>query len=400
MIPSAPLAELWLPHLRRWQVEALAAWESADFRGTFEVATGGGKTTFALACVTRFREVVPDVKCLVIVPSVALLDQWFVAAQEDLGLAEESIRVLSTRNLTPDRFFNLAVLNSARGLPHVDLGSSPILQIVDECHRAGSEMNRRALLPNSAASLGLSATPQRDFDAGFEQYVQPALGPVVYKYSLAEAIEDGVLAGVRLTYVHVPLTTREQADYQKLSGRIARAFQVNAEPSHVEALLRKRARLYNNAAFRLPTLIRLFEDHRARRSMVFVESIAAAQEAQKLLQAQGHSVVTYHSGMGGHLRRSNLRSFRRGLFDILIACRALDEGFNVPEAEMAVIVAGTAAKRQRVQRVGRVLRAMEGKDHAEVITFYSTPVEEQRLLAESGEFPEANIRWVAAHVGV
>lgn len=146
-------------------------------------------------------------------------------------------------------------------------------------------------------------------------------------------------------------------------------------------------------------MVRLMEQYRGRKTIVFVESIEAASLACRLLDRRGHSVVAYHSGMGAHIRRSNLRNFRRGFFDVLVACRALDEGFNVPEAEVAFIVAGTAARRQRVQRVGRVLRALEGKVHAEVITLYATPVEEQRLVAEAAEFPEEIARWVEVQGG-
>jgi superfamily II DNA or RNA helicase len=79
----------------------------------------------------------------------------------------------------------------------------------------------------------------------------------------------------------------------------------------------------------------------------------------------------------------NLKLFRRGVFDILIACRALDEGFNVPEARIAIIGAGTSSKRQRIQRMGRVLRSMSGKADAEVLTIYATDVEEARLSVEA-----------------
>lgn len=389
------------PSLREWQSAGMAAWEQAGFRGTFEVATGGGKTTFALACYLRFRESNPEARCLVVVPTVALLDQWFVAAQEEIGLEEDSIKVLSARDLRPDAQMNLVVINSARGLRDAieQADARSLMQVVDECHRAGSPENARSLLAVSAASMGLSATPFRDFDEGFEEYVAPALGPVIFRYTLSDAIADGVLAGLRLTYVKVPLLPDEERDYRALSGRIARAFQGGASEETIESLLRKRARLYNNAAYRLPTMAKLMAEHRGRRALVFVESIDAAKQAHQMLDQSGHSVTTYHSRMGPHLRRSNLRAFRRGVFDVLIACRALDEGFNVPEAEIALIVAGTSARRQRIQRVGRVLRAIAGKDSADVITLYATPVEEERLAKEAEEFPDDLIRWVEARVG-
>jgi superfamily II DNA or RNA helicase len=94
------------------------------------------------------------------------------------------------------------------------------------------------------------------------------------------------------------------------------------------------------------------------------------------------------------MRRSNLRLFRKGVFEVLIACRALDEGFNVPEARIALIGAGTSSKRQRIQRMGRVLRSMTGKENAEVITIYATDVEEARLAQESQNLRDiVQINW-------
>ena len=119
--------------------------------------------------------------------------------------------------------------------------------------------------------------------------------------------------------------------------------------------------------------------------MVFVESIGAAEEAKKLLDEQQHSVTIYHSQLSDSIRRSNLRLFRKGVFEVLIACRALDEGFNVPEARIALIGAGTSSKRQRIQRMGRVLRSM---------TIYATDVEEARLAQESQNLKDiVQINW-------
>jgi superfamily II DNA or RNA helicase len=72
----------------------------------------------------------------------------------------------------------------------------------------------------------------------------------------------------------------------------------------------------------------------------------------------------------------------------------LDEGFNVPEAELAVIAAGTSSKRQRIQRIGRILRTLSGKNLGEVYTLYCSPVEEKRLILEAEEFESVvQTRW-------
>ena len=387
-----------IPKLRSWQKFALEAWRANEFRGVFEVATGGGKTTFALAARDAILESYPALRTTIVVPTKALLDQWFVELVEVAEVPEEEIKILTGRKLNPDKPVNLVIINTARGFESLDEFDDNNLLIVDECHRAGSPENSKALTVPNKASMGLSATPHRDYDDGLEEHIVPALGPILYRYSLADAIEDGVLSDLKLSYVKIPLLPYEQDRYDALSRRIAAALN-NDDLEAVETLLRSRSRLYNGAFYRNPTARAILDERRGKRSIVFLESIDAANNLQSELEGDGHSVTIYHSQLSNSIRRSNLRLFRRGVFDVLITCRALDEGFNVPEAELAVIAAGTSSSRQRTQRVGRVLRTIGNKAFGEVITLYATPVEEQRLLQESVTLGlSAQTRWQQASV--
>jgi superfamily II DNA or RNA helicase len=309
-------------------------------------------------------------------------------------VCSSDLKNLTTTNLNPDKKVNIVIINTARSFNEKCVGSENIFLVLDECHRAGSIENSKSLFSNTYASLGLSATPFREFDDGFKSFIEPKIGPVIFSYSLDDAIRDGVLTSMKITNIRIPLLDSEQVEYNELSGKIASAFSQDAEQNIIDSLLRKRARLYNNAFYRIPTILSVLEGFRGERCLVFVESISAAEEAKKLLDEQEHSVTIYHSQLSDSIRRSNLRLFRKGVFEVLIACRALDEGFNVPEARIALIGAGTSSKRQRIQRMGRVLRSMTGKDNAEVITIYATDVEEARLAQESQNLNDVvQINW-------
>jgi superfamily II DNA or RNA helicase len=375
-----------IPNLRAWQSEALLLWQQERFHGCIEVATGGGKTTFALAAFRHLITLKPNLRLVVVVPTIALQDQWYLAFEEDLGVKEEDIKVLSSNDLDPSSLVNIVIINTARKLNGLASGSEDIFLVVDECHRAGSPENSLSLIRNTYASLGLSATPFREFDDGFKSFIEPVLGPVFFSYTLSDAIADGILSNLEVTNIKIPLLPSEDSEYNSLTSAIGRAYGNDSEQHIIDALLRKRARLYNNAFYRIPTVVSIMENNRKRRTIIFFESIQAAEEAKDLLESHGHKVISYHSKISEIIRRSNLRLFRRGLFDILIACRALDEGFNVPEAQLAIIAAGTSSKRQRIQRMGRVLRSMAGKDSAQVITLYATDVEEARLVIEENNF--------------
>ena len=85
--------------------------------------------------------------------------------------------------------------------------------------------------------------------------------------------------------------------------------------------------------------------------------------------------------------------FREGVIDILVTCKALDEGLNVPDTSVGIIVASTKSVRQRIQRMGRILRTSEGKEIGTIVTLY-THVEKMMLEAESESLDEiSQIQW-------
>ena len=89
-------------------------WFENNNRGCIEVATGGGKTTFAIAAYAELLKKKPDLKIVVVVPTTALADQWFVNFEEDLGINETEIKNLTTTNLNPNKKVNIVVINTAR----------------------------------------------------------------------------------------------------------------------------------------------------------------------------------------------------------------------------------------------------------------------------------------------
>jgi superfamily II DNA or RNA helicase len=201
--------------------------------------------------------------------------------------------------------------------------------------------------------------------------------------------------------VRVQLLADEQREYDRLTRAVARAFQRGLDDEHqtTEAILRKRARVSARASMRVPVAVALVERSRGTRTLVFHESIDQADLIVRQLSARGHSVTTYHTGVGPSVRRDNLRLFRRGVYDVLVSCRALDEGVNLPEAQIAVVASATASERQRIQRLGRVLRPAPGKERALVFTLFATSVEEERLRSEADRLEAADtISWEEARV--
>lgn len=387
---------------RRWQATALSKWRDNGRHGIVKVVTGGGKTVFAEHCMLDFIKENPGGRILVLVPTLSLLDQWWVGLQADLGVAEQDIASYSGEGhpAEPARI-NLLVLNTARVWgPRLSEDARTLL-VVDECHRAASRHNAFALRGEHLATLGLSATPERDSDDGLDEVLVPALGPIVYEYGYNEASRDGVISSFDLVNVQVSLSEKERADYERFSRRIAREMgrSSQVDESKLKVLLMQRAQLVGQARMRIPVAVRLIERYRGKRAIVFHERVGAAREILELLLSRGHTATIYHSGLEAAVRRDNLRQFRRGVFDVLVTCRALDEGIDVPETAVAVVASSTASSRQRIQRLGRALRPSAKKDHAVILTVYATEQERQRLAEEEHNLSEARtVVWERAQV--
>lgn len=374
--------------LRPWQETALERW-LPEQRGVVQVVTGGGKTVFAQACLIEFSRRHPEGRTLIIVPTISLLDQWYIALQDEMNVAPHDIGLLSGKEKlkgTPP--IVIAVINSARRFTASFTANQSVFLIVDECHRAGSPINARALDGTFTATLGLSATPEREYDEGFETYIAPKLGSVIYEYDYREAAEDGVISPFSLTNVLVEMLQDEEQEYQKLSRRIASARRKlksdeGGSDEFLKRLLQQRAAVSATATMRIPIAVKLVEQHRGERAVIFHERIDAANKILAILSQRRHRATIYHAGIGAEVRRDNLRLFRKGNFDVLVCCRALDEGINVPEASVAVIASSTASQRQRIQRLGRILRKAKGKDAATVYTLYASDEERRRLEQEA-----------------
>jgi superfamily II DNA or RNA helicase len=367
--------------LREWQEVALKSWVGNRFRGIVEVATAGGKTIFAIEGIKLWLEENPTGKILIIVPTTALQDQWYVSILDEFNISPKNISIWP-ENKNLDSQFHIMVVNTARTKAvTVSESCENLLLIADECHRYASSENSNSLAINKSATLGLTATAERDYDDGLEEILIPNLGQIIYKYSIADARSDGVVAPFEVLNVKVDFTEIEMQEYAKLSQRMAQAFSKGNE-DQATILARMRASVSRNAARRIPAAIAIAEENRGRRIIVFHEEIKNAEIILKLLHERGHSVGIYHSQLGSDKRRDNLLQFRRGMLEVLVCCRALDEGVDVPEADVAIIAASTSSSRQRIQRIGRVIRVHKDKETAKIYTIYITEREEEFLKGE------------------
>jgi superfamily II DNA or RNA helicase len=349
-----------IPRLRWYQEHAVEAWRRAGDRGVIALPTGSGKTLVAIGAIAAL-----GVATLVIVPTRVLLDQWACT------LAAAWPFAIGRLGDGDHQVAPITVATYASALAWAPrIGDQFGLVVVDEAHHVGAwcpgEIFEMLVAP---ARLGLSATPP-----GRGGALDHHVGDVVYSLSVADLVGDA-LADYDLVTVPIELAPEERSAYRAARGTFAVAFakfQRDSPGAAWREFARKARRTSDGraalAAWRAsravlayPTAKRaalreLLARHAGERVLVFTADNATAYAiARELL------VMPITCDIGRAERAEMLARFRAGEATVLVSAQVLDEGLDVPEAEIAIIVGGTASVRRHVQRVGRVLRPRPGK---------------------------------------
>lgn len=385
--------------LRPWQRQALDAWRARGRRGVVQAVTGAGKTRVGVGAVAEALEA--GRRAVVIAPSLVLVRQWM----DQISWLLPGVAV--TDVLGDPRPWQVLVttVQSAMRRPAVPFGERALL-VADECHRYGAEGFALALRSGFGWRLGLTATLERGDDG--DEVLAAYFGGVVHDLGYREALEGSLIAPFRFAHVSVPLLPREQRTYDELTdelavarGRLIMAHGVPEEP--VAVFLRAvsdlaQDRTLNGGGGLARRYMKLFSDRRTllaetpvkmvalgslspavKRSsgtIVFTQTKEASLRAAKVLSDEGCATASVHGELDKDEREVRIDLFRKGSVIGLAAPKVLDEGVDVPEADLAVVTAANRSRRQMIQRLGRVLRRRPGKVARFVVLYAERTVED------------------------
>jgi superfamily II DNA or RNA helicase len=351
------------PELRPYQSAAVASWECAGKRGIIALPTGSGKTRAAIAAIARTR-----LRTLCLVPTRALMVQWVK------NLSDASLRPIGEYGDGRRVEQPVTVATYASALRNVEtLGNRFDLLVIDEVHHFGACAGDEVLeMCTAPARLGLSATPPED--QAHRSRLETLVGPEVYRASVEE-LAGRYLASFELITISIGLTSSEHQAYNaemSVFRPVCRAF-FEAAPGASWADFAASAGKSDAgrralAAWRRSHIIvrynvekrRIVNDllarHRDSRILIF-----AADNDTAYSVAREHLVQPITCDIGKKERAQALQRFSAGELRILVSARVLNEGIDVPAADVAIIAGGSQGSREYVQRVGRVLRPSEGK---------------------------------------
>lgn len=366
--PALPFATTLALEARPYQEEAIANWLADGSAGVVVLPTGAGKTFVAAMAIAE-----TGLWTLAVVPTIDLLQQWRVALSTALSLPAEEIGVFGggEKDLKPITIitYDSAVLYP-RELHHFGL------LIFDECHHLPAPTYRMiAECAFTPLRLGLSATPERSDMAHAE--LEELIGPEVYRRSPAELTEGRFLAQYREERIDIALSAEDEARYaeqrniyrsflrrRRIIIRSPEDFQQKViymsarDPEARAAMLawRETRDISMNAPAKYAEIERLLTKHANDQVILFSEYNQVVDEISRRLCIPS---ITYKTP--AEERRAILERFRAGQYTKLVSGRVLNEGVDVPDCRVAIIVSGNSTKREYIQRLGRVLRPKAGE---------------------------------------
>ncbi len=396
--------------LRDWQARALRAWCDHGRRGVVQAVTGTGKSRVG---VEAAREALShDFSVVVVVPTVDLVEQWVKTLRrakiDSVGASADGQRATFSSHSV--------VVGTVQSLylepPRREDGK--VLLIADECHRYGAQQWGRVLHPSYRRRLGLTATFERN-DDGIESLLRYFGGSPVFEIGFRQAIAEGVVARYDVRLLGVELTPGERSEYEDATEmlrdarmrllaadfpstpfgaflyEVQKAADYDEDPTIEDAARRylkafaKRIEVMTGASAKLDAvqhLARLVEASSG--ALLFTRRVDTAEDIAEALRVEGVRAAPIHSDLSRAERRERLSELRAGRLTALVAPTVLDEGIDVPDIDLAVVLGGSKSRRQMIQRMGRVLRQkLDGRKATFVVVYAKDTAED--LTRSNGE---------------
>jgi DNA or RNA helicases of superfamily II len=379
LLPLKP--ELVKVSLRNYQQEALDKWRSNNYQGIVALPTGSGKTLIGVSAV-----VLTGRRSLIITYTREQMFQWRDAIVRSTNIPQSMIGLMYSEE---KRLAPITIITYQSGFRIIS-EISPLfdLLIVDEVHHLPADKFKHIAVHSIAKyRLGLSATPYRE--DGKHEELFPLLGGIVYHKTPAELAAMGFLARYRVVTVKVGLKRDELEQYNSLrklyfklaNGRdfkkvLDDALKGDQKAREALKIHSQMKMLLAKSESKLEKAVEIARDEleKGGKIIVFTQYVEQAEELSKRL---GAYLLT---GEVPPLERKRIiEEFKTASKGILVVTTVGDEGLDIPDANVGIMVSGTGSRRQFIQRLGRLLRPKPGGEEARLyeIVLEKTPEEYQ-----------------------
>lgn len=386
------------------QRNAVNAWIENEHSLLMEMATGTGKTRTAIGCMLTLLSNVENFLVIIATPQNTLSRQWETDIKS-LGIKSDYSRIIDGSNSKWKEDLEICLLDLNSNLyknaiiysTHSTISSKEFINIIkknqkstkilfvcDEVHAIGSTHQKEALLSNYNYRVGLSATPERMFDDAGTSLIREYFGNKSFEFTIKDALGTiNPLTGkpfLNPFYYHpvfVNLNKEEYNNYTKLSKDIAVLSSLeDVDEEKLNMLLIKRANILKNAANKLDEVesivVELNNQNRLTDTIIFATDKQVDPLLDMLKQHEiSRSKITEEEstskkmGIRGNTERQEfIDQFRNRQIQVLVGIKCLDEGIDITNARIAILMASSTNPREFIQRVGRVIRPSNGKSYS------------------------------------
>lgn len=388
-----------------YQADALNKWKGNGYHMLFEMATGTGKTRTAIAGIKYLNKIKPKLVTVVTTPQNTLSKQWkdeidaqnlsfdesvvvdgSVAKWEELltrlllkngaGMANH-ICLFTTHSTASSEKFTQAMLNNLNE-------KTEVLFVGDETHWLGARKLQRALLNRYKYRIGLSATPSRWYDdAGTNKLVE-YYGNNVFEFTIKDALTEynpmtgkHFLVNYHYLISKVALDEVESKEYMEVSAKISKLLNKkdNSPDAAVilERLMEKRANIIKNASNKYQQLEIILDELEREGRIENLIIFVSPQQIMTVMDILAGRGIIFHKltekegtraekCYGNKSEREHIISkFKSKDYQVIVAIKCMDEGIDIPTADIGILMASSTNPREYIQRVGRIIRQSPDK---------------------------------------
>ncbi len=432
---------------------ALYQWYKNNCVGTFEWATGTGKSYLAILGIRHLIKSYEDkdLTTLIVVPTDYLRNQW----KEHIKNHQIPNAVVDTVHnvIKDDHYYDILVLDEV----HSYTGGEEFSKVFD--------CVRRQFV------IGLTAQERDDPE---DQQVLKANAPIVDKLPLKEALEKGYVSQFTVYNLGLELDKETQRRYDKMNKQFIKYFStfdfnltlmfnaigddkvceniakhmqwspkvVKIHAVQANRVMQQRKKMLYSADILLETALKIIEKFPNTKTLTFSEVTSSADKLNEMLEEKGFNTGVYHSSLATEVRNKSgklvaravkvdgktrykdkkgdiytwkqikyaykkhnltrfskdrlkeqvIEEYRNNELEILNTARALNVGANIPGVENAILTSFNSSTIDSIQRTGRAIRKVEGKRAREINLYIKNSQSEKWLRSKQTQTP--NVQWI------
>lgn len=389
-----------------YQADALNEWKSNGYRLLFEMATGTGKTRTAIAGIKYLNEIKKSLITIISTPQNTLSKQWKCEVEKQHLHFDESVVIDGSVPNWENLWVKLLLKNGVGMANHICVFTThstassdkftqavkenlkaEVLFVGDETHWLGARKLQNALLSCYKYRIGLSATPSRWFDDFGTEILVKYYGDKSFEFSLKDALtkfnpltNKHFLVSYYYYISKVTLNEEETENYKEFTAKISKMWNLkdkNGDSAlRLERLIEKRANIIKNASAKYEQLEHILDALQQENQIENLIIFVSPQQLSEVLAILARKGIVFHKltekegtkpekRFGNKSEREHIiTKFKTGDYQAIVAIKCMDEGIDIPIANIGILMASSTNPREYIQRVGRIIRQSPNKKAA------------------------------------